>query len=93
LVNGTDARTGFINTTIYGVLVTFKAQNMGKMGHFGHAGSPVKPRRNRKKQGKPKYMLDSMGGNAAITPALKVSPPESAEGFTFQHPAGKASLP
>lgn len=34
-------------------------------------------------------MLDSMGGNAAITPALKVSPPENAEGFTFQHRPGR----
>ena len=38
-------------------------------------------------------MLDSMGGNAAITPALEDSPPENAEGNTFQDPAGKASLP
>ena len=38
-------------------------------------------------------MLDSMVGNAAITPALKVSPPENAEGTTFQDPAGKAKSP
>ena len=51
--------------------------------------APKKPGRNRKKQGKPKYMLDSMGGNAAITPALEDSPPENAEGITFRTRPGR----